>query len=225
MGGSVTRQFPTVKEVDLQRYMGRWWQHGLVPSTRFGLSFQDPNPTAVMAVYTLAEDQASGLLFYVANTEWLGPSRKVNTAKARAMAYARSQEPGRVRVQFSSIDGVEGSYLILLLGESAPGQPYPWVAVGSDDGSLWLLEREPGIITPELREQIMRQLMSEVGYSRDIIARFKLTPPNPDIVRHIVVDGESPSKAWPRGDDPTADEFNTLLTAQVKWRRFQRNLG
>jgi apolipoprotein D and lipocalin family protein len=226
MGTSTSRHLPTVDNVDLPRYMGRWWQHAFTPASRFGLSFQDPNPTAVMAVYELAPPGSNGVLFTVANTEWVAHSRRVNTAKARAMAVLGSKEAGKLRVQFSMIDGQEGSYWILMLGDAADDQPYPWAVVGSDNEDyLWFLERSPGIITAQLFERLVQRLINEFGYPRSIVTRLRLTPPNADIVRHVEVDGDPPSRAWPRGNDETVDEFNTLLNARQKWARFQRSLG
>jgi len=104
--------------------------------------------------------------------------------------------------------------------------PYPWAVVGSQDPRyLWFLERTPGTITPSLRDKLLRRLVDEFGYPSDIGSRMLLTPPNPDIVRHTVVDGDEPSKAWPRPGDPTYGEHSMLSNAQSSWRALSKSMS
>jgi lipocalin len=144
--GQKNTQMETVKNIDLNRYMGTWYE-----IARFPHSFEK-NLVGVTATYTL---KANGKVD-VLNQGYKG---SLNGKPSSAKAFAKipdPSEPGRLKVYFFWPFG--GSYNILDLDTN-----YQWALVGSDSPNfLWILSRTPQM-DPSLYKSIVEKARS-LGY-------------------------------------------------------------
>ncbi|MBU0489104.1 MAG: lipocalin family protein [Bacteroidetes bacterium] len=137
----------TVKSVDLQRYMGVWYE-----IARFPHSFEK-NLVGVTATYKLKENGRIEVL----NQGYLDSlNGKPKTAKGKGKLPDKSV-PGKLKVSFFLC--FYADYNILVLDE----KDYSYALIGSkSDNFLWILCR-----TPKMSDEIYNMLVSkakELGY-------------------------------------------------------------
>ena len=137
----------TVKQVDLQRYMGTWYE-----IARLDHSFER-GLVGVTAEYTLKDNGK----IRVVNRGYKGRlTGKLKTAKGKAYV-PDSSDPGKLRVSFFPF--IYSDYYIL---ELEP-ENYEWVLVGSSSKRyLWILSRSSRP-DPETLARILTKVRSR-GY-------------------------------------------------------------
>lgn len=117
--------FSTVQELDVQRYLGKWYE-----IARFDHSFER-NLVGVTATYSLRDD---GKIRVVNQGYKNTLDGELSVAEGKAKF---TSEPGKLKVSFFWI--FYGDYYILELDEN-----YRWVLLGSSsDKYLWILSRTP----------------------------------------------------------------------------------
>ncbi len=120
----------TVKELDLQRYLGTWYE-----IARFDHSFER-NLVGVTATYSMRDDGKIRVINQGYKNTLEG---KHNIAEGKAKLTG---DPGRLKVSFFWI--FYGDYFVLELDPN-----YQWVLIGSSSEKyLWILSR-----TPKLEQQ------------------------------------------------------------------------
>lgn len=151
--GNVAMQ--TVKNVDLERYMGTWYEIG-----RFPHSFEK-DLVGVTATYKLKKNGKVEVLNQ-------GYKNSLDGKLKRAKGFAKvpnPNEPGRLKVYFFWPFG--GDYLILDLDEE-----YRWALIGSYSlNYLWILSR-----TPQMPEEEYNRLVEKarsLGYNVSRIERVE----------------------------------------------------
>jgi lipocalin len=149
--GCATSQFSgeplqTVQELDLQRYLGRWYE-----IARYQKGFEK-NIYGTTAEYSLRDD---GRIQVVNSGFKNSLDGKYTSVKAVAWR-PDDQVPGALKVKFFRL--FTSDYLVFGLDED-----YQWALVGNNQrDSLWLLSR-----TPEVSEQTMirmRTIAADQGY-------------------------------------------------------------
>lgn len=166
---------PTVATLDLQRYAGRWYQQGHLPSW-----FQ---PAGAQCAVTADYE-------YVDSVPELGgrPAlRVVNRSRRIAdgqqleiTGWAYQQSPadgGRLLVQFTpsasqprAVPGPQPYWVLQLAAD------YRYAVVSSPDRRmLWILAREPPLSQDDMRA-ILHRLIAEHGFSGDTLERIEWTP-------------------------------------------------
>jgi len=151
-----------VPDVDLNRYMGRWYEIARLPN-----SFQRKCVSDVTATYTLQDD---GTVQVVNRCRMEDGEFSEVTGKARR---ATTEGPNsKLEVRFapswlSFLPFVWGDYWIIVL---APD--YSYAAIGDPDRKyLWILAR-----TPSLDETTMQKIMAQIkenGYDLADLQRTK----------------------------------------------------
>ena len=117
----------TVKELDLERYMGVWYE-----IARFDHKFER-NLVGVTATYSLRDD---GKITVINQGYKNSLDGKLSKAKGKAK-QPNPGEPGKLKVSFFLF--FYADYFILELDKD-----YKWVLVGSTtDKYLWILSRTP----------------------------------------------------------------------------------
>lgn len=125
--GQTKTEMETVKNVDITRYLGTWYE-----IARFPHSFER-NLVGVTATYSLKKN---------GNIEVLNQGYKntLDGKRSKAKAFAKTpnpNEPGRLKVYFFWPFGAD--YFILDLDSE-----YQWALVGSSSPNyLWILSRKP----------------------------------------------------------------------------------
>jgi apolipoprotein D and lipocalin family protein len=157
--GKRQRHRPRVAEnVDLDRYMGRWYEIARVP-TRFQKSCE----CCATATYSRREDGVIEIL-----NECVEEDGSIKAAKAEARVTKSSD--ARWRATFFKILGLglaKGDYWILGLDDD-----YAWAVVGDPERKYgWILAREPAL-TAAQREAVDALLLDR-GYDP---AAFVPTP-------------------------------------------------
>lgn len=141
--------FSTVKELDLERYMGTWYE-----IARFDHSFER-GLVGVTASYKLRPDGKITVINAGYKNSFEG---KYKTAKGKAK-QPNPDEPGKLKVAFFLF--FYADYFILELDEE-----YQWVLIGSSsDKYLWILSRTPQL-EQETRDLILKKA-TERGYETD----------------------------------------------------------
>ena len=139
----------TVKQLDLQQYMGSWYE-----IARFDHSFER-GLVGVTATYELRGDGKITVINAGYKNSFEG---KYKTAKGKAK-QPNSDEPGKLKVAFFLF--FYADYFILELDKN-----YQWVLIGSSsDKYLWILSR-----TPKLEQETLDYILkkaSERGYDTD----------------------------------------------------------
>ena len=151
---------PTVQNVDLQRYSGRWYEISRLP-----MWFERKCLDNITATYTLRGDNRIDVV----------NSCRTEDGQINARGIAEipdSQHPGRLRVRFAPdwmawLPVVWGDYWIIDLDPE-----YRWVMVGAPSrGYLWILAR-----TPALDEAKITQLKSKAtGLGFDVTPMINVT--------------------------------------------------
>jgi len=130
----------TVKQLDLERYMGTWYE-----IARFNHSFER-NLEGVTATYKLRPD---GKITVINQGYKNTLNGKLSRAKGKAK-QPNPDEPGKLKVSFFLF--FYADYYILELDEN-----YRWVLIGSStDKYLWILSR-----TPELDKKTLNYIIGK----------------------------------------------------------------
>jgi len=139
-----TEPLPTVQQIDLDRYAGRWYEISRLP-----MWFERNCVDNITAHYTIRSDARIDVI------------NSCRTEKGRISARGIAEvpdtaHPGQLRVRFAAdwmawLPVVWGDYWIIDLDPE-----YRWVMVGAPSrGYLWILAR-----TPALDQTIVAQLKS-----------------------------------------------------------------
>ena len=138
--------FSTVKELDLERYMGKWYE-----IARFDHRFER-NLVGVTATYSLRNDGKITVINAGYKNSFDGKYKK---SKGKAK-QPNPEEPGKLKVSFFLF--FYADYFILELDEN-----YQWALIGSSsDKYLWILSRTPQL-SPEMLDIILGKA-KERGY-------------------------------------------------------------
>ena len=145
----------TVKSLDVEKYMGTWYEIYRLPMRA------EKNLVNVTAKYTLREDGRIDVL----NAGYkYSPDGKYK--KAKAIAWRPNEKvPGALIVRFFRL--IKSSYLVLDLDND-----YQWAIVSTNDRNYaWILARTPSIST-ELEQKLVEKAKT---YNIDT-SRFIKTP-------------------------------------------------
>jgi apolipoprotein D and lipocalin family protein len=139
----------TVKELDLNRYLGKWYE-----IARFPHSFEK-NLVGVTATYSLRDDGKIKVLNQ-------GYKNTLEGERSDAVGKAKipnKQEPGKLKVSFFWI--FYADYFVLELDEN-----YQYVMIGSSSPKyFWILSRTPQM-APEVYEMLLEKARKR-GYNLD----------------------------------------------------------
>lgn len=148
MAGGGTIETRTVRNVDLQRYMGTWYE-----IARFDHRFER-NLVGVTAHYSLKEN---GKIRVVNSGHKWNLKNKMKEIRGKAFVPDLA-DPGKLRVSFFPL--IYSDYYIL---ELEP-ERYDWALVGSStDKYLWILSRTPHL-EPETLSKILTKARGR-GYN------------------------------------------------------------
>lgn len=158
----------TVASVDLDRYLGEWYE-----IARFPNRFQEDCVSDVRATYAKREDGRLDV-----RNRCRGEDGEVIDAEGVARR-ADDESTAKLKVRFapaflSFLPWVWGDYWILGLGEE-----YSWAVVGSPDRKyLWILARTPSLDPAQLAAA--RDIAAENGFDVDrlVPTRHTTTPSN-----------------------------------------------
>ena len=144
----------TVKELDLNRYLGTWYE-----IARFPHSFEK-NMVGVTATYSLREMMAKSEFLNQGYKNTLNGELLVAEGKAK---IPDPSEPGKLKVSFFWI--FYGDYNVLELDEN-----YQYVMIGSStDKYFWILSRTPQM-SPEIYEMLLGKARKR-GYNLDKLVK------------------------------------------------------
>lgn len=153
-----------VGEVDLERYVGRWYAIAHIPTW-----FERGCKSGTTATYTLLPD---GTIEVV--NECYDPKGEKKVARGRAWV-PNPKEPGKLKVSFVKFLGhwlFPGNYWILALGPD-----YSWAVVGEPKRKYgWILSRTPTL--PEATLEEIRSILERNGYQWE---KFVLIDQSPNI--------------------------------------------
>ncbi len=144
---SANARIQTVSVLDLDRYLGSWYEIG-----RYQHGFEK-NLVGVKAEYAKREDGR----IQVVNSG-LKKSLDGKLTQVRAVAWRPDEkQAGRLKVKFFGL--FTGDYLVIGLDE----QHYQWAVVGNDSRTfLWFLSRTPAVETAVLEN--MKSIALRKGY-------------------------------------------------------------
>lgn len=149
-----TLPLPTVEFVDLQQYVGKWYEIASYPA------FFSAGCTATTAEYTARDDGTIGV---VNECRLDNPSGPVNRIEGTARVV---DEVTNAKLKVSFFLFIEGDYWIIDLDEE-----YQWAVVGEPSRrTLFILSRTP-TLDPDIYEGILSRL-PELGYDPE---RLELT--------------------------------------------------
>ena len=141
----------TVERVDLDRYLGRWYE-----LARFPNSFER-DCWAVTATYSKNADGA---------VKVMNACRKgaLNGPEDVAEGSATAQNATNTKLKVTFFWPFAGDYWVIGLGDD-----YSWALVGEPSGRyLWILSRTPQI-TPERRADLIARLQAQ-GYNTNALS-------------------------------------------------------
>lgn len=152
--GDSREELRVVSRVDLNRYMGKWYEIARLPNP-----FQKKCAAAVMATYSLLADGKVSVL-----NECLQSSGKSKSAKGKAKV-ADSATNAKLRVTF--FWPFYGDYWILELGAD-----YEYAVIGEPKRRYcWILSR-----TPEMEEPLYQELIGRIAKQGYDTSGFIRTP-------------------------------------------------
>jgi lipocalin len=153
-GNKTEAQMDVVKNVDLNRYVGTWYE-----IARFPHSFEK-NLAGVTATYTLRDDGRINVLNQGYKNTLEG---KLKKARAVAKIPDKSQ-PGKLKVYFFPLFGA--AYNILELDQ----ENYQYALVGSSSMDyLWILGREP-VMQDDIYKMLVNKAVQR-GYDVNKLTR------------------------------------------------------
>lgn len=152
-----TTELPVVSQVDLSRYMGRWYSIASIPQT-----FDRKCAGGTQARYSLNPDGTVAVL----NSCYLGDG---SLSQAKGVAWvADSRTNAKLKVSFIpwlKLNFLAGDYWIIDLDPD-----YTYAVVGHPSRQYgWILSRTPQL-NPDLLSRIRQRLESQ-GYE---VARFRM---------------------------------------------------
>ncbi|GAQ92392.1 lipocalin protein [Klebsormidium nitens] len=156
----------TVTDLDLKRYVGRWFEISSIPS-----SFQPKDTVNTMAHYTLKEDGTVGVL-----NETFTRQGKRNSIEGKAWKIDPASAAAEFKVQFwvppfLPLVPVRGDYYVMALDQAE----YKYALIGQPSRKfLWVLSR-----TPTLAEETYAELLKVAeaqGYDVSLLHRTEHTP-------------------------------------------------
>ena len=146
----------TVQEVDLQRYVGLWYEIARIPNR-----FQKNCESGTTAQYALREDGKITVI-----NRCLKKDGSVDKAEGVAK-IVDADTNAKLKVSFVSFLGWRpfwGDYWVLGLGED-----YEWAIVGSPDRKYgWILSRTPTLSQVTLERIFV--ILAHNGYDKDLFA-------------------------------------------------------
>ncbi len=158
-----TAPLPTVASVDINRYIGNWYEVHMIPNR-----FQNVCAQAALANYTL-------------ESTWTGDSIKVTNRCRRAdgsietaVGVAKVIEgSNNAKLKVSFFRPFYGNYWVLALGND-----YDWVLVGEPKREYgWVLSRTPTLSEANLNAALSKA--EQLGYSRtQFVQKTHTTPIN-----------------------------------------------
>ncbi|GAA0172785.1 apolipoprotein [Lithospermum erythrorhizon] len=157
-----TKVMEVVKKLDIQRYMGRWYEIASFPSR-----FQPKDGVNTRATYTL--NQENGCV-HVLNETWSGGKR--GYIEGSAFKADPKSDEGKLKVKFYvppflPIVPVTGDYWVLHVD-----QGYGYALVGQPSRSyLWILSR-----TSYLDDAIYDQLVEKAKEQGYDVSKLRKTP-------------------------------------------------
>jgi apolipoprotein D and lipocalin family protein len=163
---STTPQAPmaTVQSVDLNRYLGNWYQVSMIPN-----SFQKMCVADTQANYALA-DTWTGDSIRVTN-RCRTADGSIETAQGVAKVVEGSNN-AKLKVAF--FRPFYGNYWVLALGEN--GGNYDWVLVGEPKRQFgWVLSRKPMLDDASLNAALAQA--EKLGYTRSQFVNSPQTKP------------------------------------------------
>lgn len=153
-----------VEQVDLSRYMGRWYEIAVIPNV-----FQRHCVRNTMAEYALRDDGRVSVV-----NRCVRSSGEVD----RAQGVARVVDPrskARLEVSFVNLLGIQlfwGDYWVIGLG-----QDYEYALIGTPSRRWgWILARDPH--PPEARVQAWLEEIKGQGYDPSAFVRTPQTEPD-----------------------------------------------
>ena len=145
----------TVKELDLNRYLGTWYE-----IARFPHSFEK-NLVGVTATYSLRDDGKIKVLNQGYKNTLDG---ELSVAEGKAKIPDK-QEPGKLKVSFFWI--FYADYFVLELDKN-----YHYVMIGSSSPKyFWILSRTPQM-SPEIYEMLLEKARQR-GYNLDKLVKVE----------------------------------------------------
>ena len=146
-----TKPLTTVAQVDLTRYVGRWYE-----IARFENSFEK-GCYAVTATYSRNADGSIKVLNSCRKGSLTGPEDIANGSATVA------DKATNAKLSVSFFWPFSGDYWVIGLADD-----YSWALVGEPSGRyLWILARTPQI-TPELRADLLAKLQAQ-GYNTNAL--------------------------------------------------------
>jgi apolipoprotein D and lipocalin family protein len=154
-----------VDEVDLDRYLGKWYEIASFPQ-RF-----QRGCVASTATYTRREDGRIGVLNECRNGSFDGELRRAEGVACEGVAWVADEGGSRARLKVQFFWPFHGDYWIIDLDPE-----YRYAAVGHPSRDyLWILSRTP-TLDPTLYRALSTRLEAQ-GYD---LSRLRLTPqPHP----------------------------------------------
>ncbi|RVW97600.1 Temperature-induced lipocalin-1 [Vitis vinifera] len=163
------KEMEVVRGIDLQRYMGRWYEIASFPSF-----FQPKNGINTRATYTL---EADGTTVRVLNETWSDVKRSYIEGTAYKADPKSDQAKLKVKFYvppFLPIIPVVGDYWVLFLDEE-----YQYALIGQPSRKyLWILCRQTHM-DEEIYEMLVEKA-KEVGYDVSKLRKTTQTDPPPE---------------------------------------------
>lgn len=160
---ATTLELPTVSQLDLERYTGRWYEISRLP-----MWFERNCTGDITATYTLRADQRINVVNRCGTKEGF--------ISANGIAEMPDpKHPGQLRVSFAPdwlawLPAVWGDYWIIDLDPQ-----YRWVMVGAPNRSyLWILSRTPALDTTTVSS--LKQKAAALGFNVDEMVNVTNAP-------------------------------------------------
>tara|TARA_B110000263_G_C15181332_1_gene451693 strand:- start:331 stop:795 length:465 start_codon:yes stop_codon:yes gene_type:complete len=144
---------PVVKDLDINRFMGRWYVIAIIPNW-----FEDG--TNSYDDYKLNDDGTIDILYHAIKN---GVKQEV-----KQKGYVNEIEPSRWKVQFIKpyIPFYKAPYEVIILDSN-----YKYMVVGYPGNSYgWIMARSANM-NNEIYQNIINQLESEFGYEKDVFKK------------------------------------------------------
>ncbi|XP_015081947.1 temperature-induced lipocalin-1 [Solanum pennellii] len=163
-----TKEMEVVKNLDVEKYMGRWYEIASFPSRN-----QPKDGVNTRATYTLNQDGT----VHVLNETWSGGKR--GSIEGTAYKVDPKSDEAKLKVKFYippflPIIPIVGDYWVLYIDDD-----YQYALIGQPSKKyLWILCRQP-----HLDEEIYNQLVEkakEVGYDVSKLHKTPQADPPPD---------------------------------------------
>ena len=143
----------TVKQVELNRYLGLWYQ-----VARYPHSFQNKKCALSTAKYSLREDGKIRVL----NTCWADKLNGPVKQQVEAAAWPADETNSRLKVKFFGL--FVADYLIIELDRN----DYRWAVVTTPKkNTFWILSRTPALAREQL--ELILQKLTARGFKREKI--------------------------------------------------------